>query len=170
MVDQTFTANAYIVEVDYNRLPSIDELSEYSIRNHLSKRLPAFNLHIPIYPSNEGWPDYETVERPSVMLWVGDISDEGMELGSSGERYVVNAHIFANNDAERARIGSVLKDIFRRTIPIYNYVTGNEVDPDPTGEYFRTDDVGWQRIPHIYNAPDAERWRAVATAVLVRVS
>ena len=169
MVDITFSANAYIVEVDYNRLPSIDEVSEYSIRNHLAQRLPAFNLRVPIYSSNEGWPDYETVQRPSVMLWVGEVNDEGLELGSGGNRYIVTAHVFANNDAERSRIGSVLKDIFKKTIPIYNYVTGNEVSPDPTGEYFRTDDVGWQKIPHVYNAPDAERWRAVVTATLARI-
>lgn len=170
MVDKTFSSEAYIVEVDYNRLPSVDELSEYSVRYHLANRLADFNLRIPIYPSNEGWPDYETVQRPSIMLWIGTMTDEGVELGSGGRGYVLTAHVFANNDAERARIGSVSMDIFKKTIPIYNYVTGNETNPVPTGEYFRTDDVGWERIPHVYNAPDAERWRAVVTATLARVT
>lgn len=169
MVDVSFPANAYLVEKDYNRLPSTDEISEYSVRYYLTNRLQDFNVHIPVQQMNDGWPDYESVSIPSIYLWLGDTQDEGVELGSDGSQYIINLYIFARNDAQRTRLGFLMKDIFRKTIPIYNYVTGNEENPEPTGEYFVTDEVGWQKIPHVYNAPDAERWRAVATATLRRI-
>ena len=169
MVDVTFNANSHIVEIDYNRLPTVDEISEYSIRKHLTERLEAFNIRIPITPADEGWPDYESVSIPSIYLFVGESQDEGVELGSDGSEYIVNLYIFAKHDAMRTRLGYLMKDIFRKTIPIFNYVTGNEADPEPTGEYFITQNVGWQKIQHVYNASDAERWRSVVTAVLARV-
>lgn len=169
MVEQTLTAESHIVEHDYNRLPSVDEISEMSVRNHISKRLLAFNMRTPIHPADEGWPDYETLRPPLLVLQLGEVANAGVELGSDGSRYTVAVYVFARSGPERTRLGAVLKDIFRKTIPIYNYVTGTEVDAEPTGEYFITDDVGWTPIPHIYNAPDAERWRAVVNTVLRRI-
>lgn len=168
MVESAFVSESNIVETDYNTLPSVDEVSQWSIEHHLNKRLAAFNISTQVIPANEGWPDYESVSVPSIYLFVGESSVDGVELGSDGSEYIVNLFIFARHDTERTRLGYLMKDIFRKTIPIYNYVTGNEVDPEPTGEYFITDDIGWQKISHIYNAPDAERWRAVVTAVLRR--
>lgn len=169
MVEQTFDAESHIVEHDYNRLPSVDEISSLSVQKHLSERLLAYNMRTPIRPSDEGWPDYETLVPPMLMVWLGEVNDRGVELGSDGSQYIMSVYIFARSDAERTRLGAVLKDIFRKTIPIFNYVTGTESDPEPTGEYFITENVGWRPIPHIYNAPDAERWRAVVNATISRV-
>lgn len=169
MVESFFDADSYLVEVDHNRLPSFDELSEYSIRKYFMDRLPDFNIHTPIFPVNEGWPDYETLQVPSIGIWVGESNLSGVELGSSGRQYPVILYIFAKNDAERTRLGDLIVDIFEKTIPVYNFVTGNEENPQPTEEYFITDEAGWRKIPHIYNAPDAEKYRALATAIVRRV-
>jgi hypothetical protein len=168
MPEATFVSESNIVEIDYNTTPSVDEISEWSVRHHLGKRLRAYNILTDINPANEGWPDYETVEIPSLYLWLGTSEVDGVELGSDGSSYVASVYIFADNDTRRTRWAYLIKDIFRKTIPIYNYVTGNEVNPEPTGEYFISEDIGWNKIPHIYNAPDAERWRAVVTALLRR--
>jgi hypothetical protein len=170
MPELTLSAESKIVEWDATRADQLTDydVSEYSIRNHLTKRLNAQGYFIRIISQDEGWPDYEKLQRPSVYLWVGESEDTGVELGSDGSRYIVAVQVFAKSDAERSRLAELIKTVFKRTIPIYNYVTGNEPDPEPTGEYFLTDSVGWNKIPHIYNAPDAERWRAVVNAVLRR--
>src|SRR5574338_1491457 len=150
MPDSTFIAETILVELDATDMTVLtdSDVSDYSIRHHLERRMAAFGYFIPIHSSDEGWPVYEELQRPSIYVWFGESANRGVELGSEGSQYIVSVQIFGRNDAERTRLADLIKKVFVRTIPIYNYVTGKEIDPDPTGEYFITDNVGWTKIPH----------------------
>lgn len=167
--ESQFVGEAQIVEYNARKTPDISELSDWSIRTAIQDALAATNWNITVLPADEGWPVYDAVERPAVYVWMGEAQDRGVELGSDGIGYIVAVQIFGKNDAQRTRLADQIMRLFKRTIPIYNYVTGTESNPEPTGEYFITDDVGWRKIPHVYNAPDSERWRAIVTAVVRRV-
>lgn len=149
---------------------SVAEISEYSIRHYIQDRLTAWNWNITVLPMNDGWPDYDEIVLPAVAVELRSLDVAGVELGSHGSRLLVIVHIFGENEAQRIRLAELItKGVFRDTVPIYNYLTGNEEDPVATGEYFITDSVGWEKIPTAYTAPDTRRWRAIVTANLRRV-
>lgn len=167
----TFGGNSRIVETDATRVKSHAEISEYSIRHHLKKRLADNGWDLEIMPSDEGWPGYESIVPPAIYLFVREKEARGVELGSGGGEYITFTYVFGHNEAQRTRLGELIANTFQRGIPIYNYVTGNETDPSPTGEYLEApvDSVGWQKIPHTYDAPDAEKFRLVVNATLRRI-
>lgn len=158
------------MEVDTTTQLSIAEISDFSIRHYIQDRLTAWNWNITVKPMDDGWPEYEEIVLPEVIVELRSVDVAGVELGSHGSRLLVIVSIFGQNEAQRTRLAELItKGVFRDTVPIYDYVTGNEEDPDPTGEYFITDDVGWQKIPTAYTAPDNRHWRANVTATLRRV-
>src|SRR5574338_316927 len=161
MVLGTFTSDSTVVEQDTTKgWLSVAEISDYSIRHYIQSRLTAWNWNITVIPMDDGWPDYDEVALPAVVVELRTVDVAGVELGSHGSRLLVLVHIFGQNDAQRTRLAELItKNVFRDTVPIFNFVTGNETDPDPTGEYFITDDVGWSKIPTAYTAPDTRRWR-----------
>lgn len=170
-IEAIFSSDSRIVEADLTRIKSDAEISEYSIRHHLNQRLSDFGWNLTITPSDEGWPVYDSIVPPAIILFVREVQDAGVELGSDGAEYVVLTYIFGKSEAQRVRLAELIRKVFSRGVPIYNYVTGNETSPDPTGEYLESpvDSVGWQNIPHTYDAPDAERYRSVVTATLRRI-
>ena len=170
-IEGSLTLDARIVEFDATRVKSAAEISEYSIRHHLEKRLADFGWDLDIMSSDEGWPGYESIVPPAIYFFLREKADAGVELGSDGGEYITFTYVFGNNEAQRTRLGELIVKIFDRGIPIYNYVTGNETDPVPTGEYLEppVDSVGWEKIPHTYDAPDAEKFRLVVNATLRRI-
>lgn len=171
MVLGTFSGGAHLVEQDTTKdFLSVAEISEYSIRHYIQNRLTAWNWNITVKPSDEGWPDYETLEPPEVYVELRTTEPAGVELGSHGSRFLVIVNVFGANEAQRTRLAELItKNVFRDTVPIFNFITGNEDDPERTGEYFITDDVSWTKIPSAYTAPDTRRWRSTVTATLRRV-
>jgi hypothetical protein len=171
MVLGTFSGSAKVVEYDTTKnYLSVAEISEYSIRHYIQDRLNAWNWNVSVKSSDEGWPDYEALEPPAVVVELRETEIAGVELGSHGSRFLVIVNVFGENEAQRTRLAELItKNVFRDTVPIYDYITGNEVDPPKTGEYFITDNVGWIKVPSAYTAPDARRWRASVTASLRRV-
>lgn len=171
MVVGTFTGDSRLTEQDKTKgYLSVAEISEYSIRHYIQDRLTAWNWNINVAPMDDGWPVYDELVLPAVAVELRSVDVAGVELGSHGSRLLVLVHILGDNEAQRIRLAELItKDVFRDTVPIYNFVTGNEVDPVATGEYFITDDVGWQKLPTAYTAPDTRRWRAIVTANLRRV-
>jgi hypothetical protein len=169
MVLGTFNADATVVEVDTTRQLSVAEISEYSIRHYIQTRLTAWNWNIDVKPMDNGWPVNEEVVLPAVVVELRSVDVAGVELGSHGSRLLVLVHIIGANEAQRTRLAELItKNVFRDTVPIYNFITGNETEPDATGEYFLTDDVGWSKLPTANTAPDTRRWIAVVTANLRR--
>ena len=171
MVMKTFTGETVLVEQDTTKgYLSVAEVSEYSIRHYIQTRLTAWNWDIDVKPMNDGWPDYDEIALPAVVVELRSVDVAGVELGSHGSRLLVLVHIFGENEAQRTRLAELItKNVFRDTVPIYDFITGNETDPVATGEYFLTDDVGWSKVPTAYTAPDTRRWRATVTANLRRV-
>lgn len=170
-IQGSFPGTSRLVELDLTRIKSNAEISEYSIRHHLDQKLSDFGWDLTISPSDEGWPGYESIAPPAIYLFLREVQDAGVELGSDGGEYTVLTYIFGKNEAQRTRLAELIRNVFSRGIPIYDYVTGNETSPSPTGEYLEApqDSVGWQKIPHTYDAPDAERFRSVVTATLRRI-
>jgi hypothetical protein len=169
MVLGTFTGGSHIVENDTTRQLSVAEISEYSIIHYIQERLTAWNWNIVVKPNDEGWPEYETLEPPEVYVELRTTEVAGVELGSHGSRFLVIVNVFGENKAQRTRLAELItKNVFRDTVPIFDFVTGNEADPAPTGGYFITDDVSWSSIPSAYTAPDTRRWRSTVTASLRR--
>lgn len=168
-IQSDFSANSHITELDTTRILSNAEIDEYSIRYYIQNRLSAWNWRINVKPMYEGWPDFEEVDVPGVYVDVRSRSVAGVELGSNGSDLLAIIQIFAQNPAQQTRLAELIEDIFRDTVPIYDYVTGNETDPLATGEYFITDDVGWEKIPSAYTGSDKQRWRAQVTAELRRI-
>lgn len=168
-INQEFNAESKVVERDSTRELSYAEIDEYSIRYYIQQRLNALNWTIDIKPMYEGWPDYEDVVTPGIYVEMRRRRVSGVELGSHGSSILTIVEIFTKNPAQRTRLAELVEDVFRDTVPVFDYVTGNETNPSPTGEYFITDDVGWEKIPSVYNGPDTQRWRAVVTASLRRV-
>lgn len=168
-ITSDFLAQSHITELDTTRILSNAEIDEYSIRHYIQDRLSAWNWRVNVKPMYEGWPDFEEVDFPGVYVDVRSRDVTGIELGSNGSELLVLVQIIAENSAQQTRLAELIKNIFRDTVPIYNYVTGNETDPSPTGEHFITDDVGWEKIPSAYTGPDRQRWRAQVTAELRRI-
>lgn len=170
MVLGTFSTDADIVEFDTTKgWLSVGEISEYSIRHYIQTRLTAWNWDIDVKPSDDGWSDDDEIVLPAVYVDLRDVEVAGVELGSNGSRILVNVQIYGENPAQRTRLAELItKNVFRDTVPIFDYVTGNEVNPDTTGEYFITDSVGWTKLPSAYNAPDSQRYRANVSATLRR--
>lgn len=159
-----------MVEIDttINYL-SVAEISEYSIRHYIQSRLTAWGWNIDVKPMDDGWPVYEEVSPPAVAVELRSVDVAGVELGSHGSSLLVIVDILGENEAQRIRLAELItKGVFRDTVPIFNFITGNETEPVATGEYFITDDVGWTKVPTAYTAPDTRRWRAVVTASLRR--
>lgn len=171
MVLGTSDADATVVEQDTTKgYLSVAEISDYSIRHYIQDRLTAWNWNIDVKPMDDGWPGSEELVLPAVAVELRSVDVAGVELGSHGSRLLVIVHIFGDNEAQRIRLAELItKNVFRDTVPIYDFITGNETDPVATGEYFITDDVGWNKIPTAYTAPDTRRWRAIVTANLRRV-
>lgn len=169
MVVGTFTGSAKLVEIDTTRQLGVDEISEYSIRHYIQNRLNAWNWDIEVKPTDEGWPEYETLMPPEVYVEIRTTEVAGVELGSHGNRYLVIVNVFGVNEAQRTRLAELIRKVFRDTVPIFDFVTGNETDPEPTGEYFITDDVSTTKIPSVHTAPDTRRWRSSITASIRRV-
>ncbi len=169
MVVETFTAHARIVEQDTTRILSPSEIDVYSIVDHLSSRLSALGWNLEVLPVLDGWPDYDDLAVPRVYVDITDVDVAGVELGSNGNRSLCIVTVFGANDAQRRRLAELIKSIFRDTIPIYSYTTGNETSPTATGEYFITDSVGWRKLPSPYTASDNQQWRSIVTANLRRV-
>lgn len=148
---------------------SVAEISEYSIRHYIQSRLDEWGWEIKVKPVDDGWPEYDDIAPPEVRIELRSLDVAGVELGSHGSRLLVIVHIFGENEAQRIRLAELItKGVFRDTVPIYDYVTGNEVDPDNTGEYFLTDNVGWIKIPSAYTDPQKRRWRSSVNATLRR--
>lgn len=169
MVIGTFTTNAKLVELDTTRILSSSEIDEYSIVDHLKERLFALGWELAVLPISDGWPDYEDLVIPGVYVELSEVDVAGVELGSNGNRTLCLTTVFGANPAQRTRLAELIKSIFRDTIPVFSYVTGNEADPTPTGEYFITDSVGWRKLPSPYTASDKQQYRAIITAHLRRI-
>lgn len=169
MVLDTFTADARVVERDTTREIQAAEQSEYSIVDHLNTRLSALGWNLTVRPADGGWPDYDPLVVPGVYVDLSDVDTTGVELGSDGSRNLCLVMIYGKNDAQRKRLAELVRQTFNRTIPIFDYDTGNETSPNPTGEYFITDSVGWRKLPSPYTASDNQQWRALVTANLRRV-
>ena len=171
MVLGTFDSDARLVEQDTTKnYLSVAEVSDYSIRHYIQSRLMAWNWNIEVQSSDDGWPDYEELVPPAVFVQLRTTEVAGVELGSHGSRFLVIVDVFGENEAQRTRLAELItKNVFRDTVPIFDFVTGNETDPAPTGEYFITDSAGWTKVPSAYTAPDNRRWRATVSASLRRV-
>jgi hypothetical protein len=169
MVLETFDAQAKIVEFDATRILSPSEIDVYSVVDHLKSRLAAMNWELEVIPVMDGWPDSDDLAVPGVYVDIPEVDVAGVELGSNGNRSLCIVTIFGSNDAQRRRLAELIKALFRDTIPIFSYTTGNETSPTPTGEYFITDSVGWRKLPSPYNASDNQQWRSIVTANLRRV-
>jgi hypothetical protein len=168
-INANFPASAHITELDTTRTLSAAEVDDYSIRYYIQKRLNAWNWTVAVKDMDEGWPDFDEVALPGVYVDVNRSRDvAGVELGSNGSRLLVVTQIIGQNPAQRTRLAELVEDIFRDTVPIYSFVTGNETDPTPTEGYFITDDVGWQKVPSVYTGSDNQRYRANVNAVLRR--
>ena len=167
-IQDSFLADAKLVELDTTRTLSFAEIDEYSIRYYIQDRLSAWNWTLEVKPMDDGWPEFEDVRAPGVYVDVQHRDASGVELGSMGSGLIVVVQIIGQNPAQRTRLAELIKGIFRDTVPIYDFVTGNEDPPTPTGEYFITDDVGWDKVPSTYTDPDKKRWRANVTAELRR--
>lgn len=171
MVVKTLLADSQVVELDTTKgYLSVAEISEYSIRHYIQNRLTAWNWNIAVKPMDDGWPENDVLAPPAVIVELRSVDVAGVELGSHGSRLLVIVNVFGVNEAQRTRLAELItKNVFRDTVPIYNFVTGNETNPVATGEYFITDDVGWTKIPTAYTVPDNLRWRASVNATLRRV-
>lgn len=168
-IQSGFLAESHLTELDTTRILSYAEIDEYSVRHYIQNRLSAWNWQIEVNPMYEGWPDFEEVDAPGVYVDVRSRSVAGVELGSNGSELLVIVQVFGQNPAQQTRLAELIEDIFRDVVPIYDYVTGNETEPSPTGEYFITDSVGWEKIPSAYTGSDKQRWRAQVTAELRRI-
>lgn len=145
------------------------EIDQYSITYHIQSGLAALDWDtVTVDQMRDGWPVYEEVRVPGVYVFVVDSTPAGFELGSHAKQRRAFIHIFGENDAQRTRLADTIEDMIRDIIPVYNFVTGNETAP-VIGDYFATDDVGWEKIPSLTSSPEKERWRSLVTATLRRV-
>lgn len=146
------------------------EIDQGSIIHHIELQLAVKGwTTVTVKDISDGWPVYEEIVVPGVYVLVDNSAAlQPFELGSHAKRRQVFVHIFAKNDAQRTRLADHIEDMFRDIIPIYDYVTGNEVTPD-IADYFETDSVGWRKLITTRNTPDKEKWRSVVTANLRRV-
>lgn len=169
MVLGTFTVDAKVVELDTTRILSDAEKDEYTLTDYFNERLTAFGWDLEVLPVSDGWPDNDDLAVPGVYVEVPEVDRAAVELGSDSHRILALIHIFGKTPAQRSRLAELARKLFERTIPVFDYATGNETSPTATGEYFITDSVGWRKLPSPYTAPDTQQYRALVTAHLRRV-
>ena len=152
---------------------SAAEIDEYSIQHHLQTQLDAAGWSVPVSLAQDGWPvgeeivlDEDTRARVYVLVAQGRLAP--YELGSHAKRRDAYIHIYADSDPIRVRLAEEITNLIRDVLPIYAFVTGNEVAP-AISAYFATDDVIWRRIPALITAPTTEKFRAVVETTLRRV-
>lgn len=144
------------------------EIDSYSIQFYVQSGLDALGWStVQVNQVLNGWPVYEELNVPSVLVLVGDSDLAGWELGSHGKSRTAFFYVFGENDAQRTRLADTIQDMVRDILPIYNFATGNETSP-AIADYFETDSVGWEKIPSTTSDPIKERWRAIVTARLRR--
>lgn len=144
------------------------EIDRYSLRKRITDELVAAgwtNLTIDLVDDN--WPVGQQIAVPGIYIKTDEAENVGYELGSYGRMLDVFVNVFGANDADRWRLSEAIVDIFRRLIPIYAYVDGTEVAPPQVG-YLDTDSVDYRPINPLATTPDAERWRSVVHATLLR--
>lgn len=144
------------------------EIDRYSIRKRITDELVAAgwtDTFIDLVDDN--WPVGASIVVPGIYIQTDDNENAGYELGTDGRRLEVFVNIYGANDADRWRLSEALMSIFRRLIPIYEYVDGSELDPPQVG-YLDTEDVDYRPIKSLATTPDAERWRSVVHATLLR--
>lgn len=145
------------------------EIDQYSLTRHIQSGLAAAGwTSVTVDQSRDGWPDYEELRVPGVYVLMQTSTPAGYELGSHAKQRTAFIHIFGKNDAQRTRLGESIEDMIRDVVPIFNFVTGNETDPDFL-EYFETDEVRLEKIPSLTITPDKEKWRSIVSATLRRV-
>lgn len=143
------------------------EIDRYSLVKALQDQLTADGWTVPVELAKDDWPVGVTIQVPGIYVLFDTNENAGFELGAFGVRRNVFVHIFGSNDADRYRIAEAVMGYFRKTIPIYDYVTGNEGNPAPVG-FLDTEDVDYRPIRPLTTTPDAERWRIVVHATLLR--
>lgn len=148
------------------------EIDNYSIRHNIELVLAAQGwTTVQVFDVNDGWPEYEELYTPGVYVLLNESETVRVpyELGSHAKQWSVFIHIFGENDAQRVRLAETIAEMFRDIVPIYDFVDGNEANPDVV-DYFETDSAGWRKISVTKNAPVKERYRSVVRASLRRVS
>jgi hypothetical protein len=148
------------------------EIDSYSIRRFIESTLAADNwTTVRVFDVADGWPVYEELYVPGVYFQLdgGDTVLVPFELGSHAKRWRVFVNIFGQNDAQRVRLAETIAEMFRDIVPIYDFVTGNEANPDVV-DHFETDNAGWRKLISTRNTPDKERWRSLVSVTLRRVA
>lgn len=144
------------------------EIDQYSIKHYVQSGLAALGWDtVFVDQVRDGWPVYEEIEVPGVYVLLENGEPAPYELGSHGNGETAHCFIYGENDAQRTRLADTIKDFFRDTIPIFNFVDGNETSPE-INDYFVTDSVRWEKIASTAITPDKEKWRSVVTATLRR--
>ena len=145
------------------------EIDQYSIQYYVQSGLDALGWStVRVNQVMNGWPVYEELDVPGVYV-ICDASDlAGVELGSHGKSRTAFFYIYGENDAQRSRLADTIQDMVRDTIPIYEFVDGNETTPN-SSEFFETDSVGWEKIPSTTADPKNEKYRSLVTARIRRV-
>jgi len=143
------------------------EIDQYSIQRYIQSGLDALGWSIVVHQVTDGWPVYEQIETPGVYVSLEESEVAGIELGSHGKQRQLFVYIYGQNDAQRTRLAETLEDTIRDIVLIYDFVDGNEANPDVVDQ-FQTNSVRWEKIPSITTTPDKEKWRSVVTATLRR--
>lgn len=150
---------------------SLAAIDKYSIEYAIYLALSGSGWQIPassISHDTDLWPSGEEIIPPAIYVMFSDNATHAWELGANGMRHNVQAHIYATNDSERDALAEEITNVFRDTIPIYDWETGNEDSPAVVDRFNTEGDVTWRHIPATASMPNVERWRAVVQAVLSR--
>lgn len=143
------------------------EIDRYSLNKAITDDLVGLGFLVHVEIAQDNWPVGAVIQVPGVYILTDTNENTGFELGAYGIRREVFIHIYGKNDADRYRMAEAMVRLFRKNIPIYDYVTGNEADPLPVG-FLDTEDVDYRPIRPLTTTPDAERWRIVVHATLLR--
>lgn len=147
---------------------SFSEINQYSITHYVQSGLAQLGWSTVLVDQvRDGWPVYEQIATPGVYITIDNGEIAGFELGSHGDQLQTFVFIYGQNSAQQVRLAETIEHMFRDTIPIFDFVDGNETSPAIT-DYFVTDSVRWEKIPSFTTTPDKEKWRSVVTATLRR--